>query len=117
MKQPALTDPVIHERFRSQSKIIKSLAHPTRLYIAVMLSEGPACVCEITERVGSDISTVSRHLSVMKNAGILGDERRGNQIWYSLRFPCVLHFLSCISCIESFDEENGKSEACLHRML
>jgi ArsR family transcriptional regulator len=52
-------------------------------------------VCELTEMVGADISTVSRHLSVLRQAGILASERRGQQIHYRLRTPCVLDFLGC----------------------
>lgn len=98
-EEESLTDPVILENYRRKADVIKSLAHPTRLFIAVILEKGPLCVCEITARVGSDMSTISRHLSVMKNAGIISDERRGNQIWYSLVCPCVLGFLGCVDAV------------------
>ena len=54
--------------------VIKALAHPTRLFIVEELVEGPRCVCELTAMVGDDISTVSRHLAVLRNAGIVDDE-------------------------------------------
>ena len=56
------------------------------------LSKKEKCVCDLTEMIGADISTVSKHLSVLKQAGIVEDERRGLQVWYSLRVPCILSF-------------------------
>lgn len=61
-----------------------------------MLSRGERCVCELTEMVGSDMSTVSKHLSVLKSAGIVADEKRGMQVYYTLRMPCVLRFFDCV---------------------
>jgi ArsR family transcriptional regulator len=86
-------------RFEARAKIVKALAHPTRLFIVDQLSRRNKCVCELTEMIGDDISTVSKHLSVLKNAGIVRDEKRGTQVWYSLRTPCVLNFLSCVETV------------------
>lgn len=78
------------------ARVFKALAHPTRLLIAEELASEEKCVCELTEIIGNDISTVSKHLSVMKNAGILEDEKRGNMVFYRLAMPCILSFFSCI---------------------
>jgi ArsR family transcriptional regulator len=86
-------------RFEARAKIVKALAHPTRLFIVDQLSRRNKCVCELTEMIGDDISTVSKHLSLLKNAGIVRDEKRGTQVWYSLRTPCVLNFLSCVETV------------------
>jgi len=70
------------------------------------LSKRERCVCELTEMVGDDVSTISKHLSVLKAAGIVSDERRGNQVFYSLRVPCVLRFFDCVGAvIHSLAEE------------
>ncbi len=79
-----------------RSQIIKALAHPTRLMFVEELSKGERCVCELTEMAGADISTVSKHLSILKNAGILRDQKRGQSVFYSLYTPCILGFLSCV---------------------
>ena len=50
-------------------------------------------MCELTGMVGADISTVSKHLSVLKNAGIVQDEKRGLQVYYSLRAVCAGEFV------------------------
>ena len=84
------------QRFEARAKIIKALAHATRLFIVDELSKGERCVCELTDMIGADISTVSKHLSVLKQAGIVDDEKRGLQVWYSLRVPCILNFFGCV---------------------
>lgn len=82
-----------------RAHIIKALAHPVRLFFVEELARQERCVCELTEMVGFDISTVSKHLSVLKNAGIVMDDKRGNQVFYQLRTPCILNFLGCIETV------------------
>ncbi len=90
--------------YKAQAEIIKALAHPTRLFIVDELSRGERCVCELTDMIGVEMPTVSRHLSQLKSAGILVDEKRGSQVFYRLRVPCVLNFFKCIKAVQS----NGK---------
>jgi len=87
------------ERYKTRAAIIKAMGHPTRLFIVEELSRGERCVCELTEMIGADISTISKHLSVLKNAGIVHDDKRGAQVFYTLRVPCVLNFFSCVESI------------------
>jgi DNA-binding transcriptional ArsR family regulator len=93
-------------RYESRARIIKAMAHPTRLFMVDELSKGERCVCELTELVGLDTSTVSKHLTILKNAGIVQDEKRGAWVYYTLRVPCVLNFFSCV---ESVIQEGRKS--------
>ncbi len=86
-------------RFEARAKIIKAMAHPTRLFIVDELSRHERCVQELTEMVGADTSTVSKHLSVLKAAGIIEDEKRGAQVYYTLRVPCVLSFFGCVEAV------------------
>ncbi len=86
-------------RFEARARIIKAMAHPTRLFIISELSKREHCVCELTDMVGADPSTVSKHLALLKGAGIVADERRGSQIFYSLRVPCVLSFFGCVESV------------------
>jgi ArsR family transcriptional regulator len=92
-------------RYAERAKVMKALAHPTRLFIVDQLGENPRCVCELTEMVGADVSTVSRHLSVLKEAGIVDVDKRGNQVFYSLRVPCVLNWYSCVAGVLEADAE------------
>ena len=89
-----------HAQHKAQARIIKALAHPTRLFIVDELSRGERCVCELTEMIGVEMPTVSRHLSQLKSGGILEDEKRGSQVFYRLRVPCVLSFFKCIEAVQ-----------------
>jgi ArsR family transcriptional regulator len=86
-------------RFEARARIVKAMAHPTRLFLVDVLSRGKQCVRDLTDMVGADMSTVSKHLSVLKNVGILQDERQGLQIFYSLRCPCILRFFDCVESV------------------
>jgi len=90
--------------FSDRANIIKALAHPVRLFFVEELSDQERCVCELTAMVGLDISTVSKHLSVLKNAGLVRDDKRGNQVFYRLHTPCILNFLSCIEAVINNDD-------------
>lgn len=94
--------------FEARARIIKALAHPSRLFIVDRLSRQEHCVRELADLVEADISTISKHLSVLKNAGIISDEKRGTSVYYSLRVPCVLNFFSCV---ESVMESTLKEQA------
>ena len=87
-------------RYEAKAKIIKAMAHPTRLFLVDELSRQSRCVCELTALVGADMSTVSKHLSILKAAGIVEDEKRGLQVWYSLRMPCILNFFGCVEQVQ-----------------
>jgi DNA-binding transcriptional ArsR family regulator len=84
-------------RFEAQAQIMKALSHPTRLFIVHELAKGEKCVCELTEMVGADTSTISKHLSIMKHAGIVGFEKRGTSMYYTLKMKCVLNFFVCVN--------------------
>ena len=86
-------------RLDAQAAILKAMAHPTRLFIIHELSHGERCVCELTSMVEVDVSTVSKHLTVLKNAGIVTDEKRGLQVFYTLRVPCILNFFGCVESV------------------
>jgi ArsR family transcriptional regulator len=79
----------------ARAEVLKALAHPTRIYIVDVISaEGPQCVCELTERIGADTSTVSRHLALLKGAGVLTDRKEGTTVYYSLACDCISDFMT-----------------------
>jgi ArsR family transcriptional regulator len=83
--------------YAAQASVIKAMAHPTRLLILNSLKKKETCVCELRDLVGDDISTVSKHLLVLKNAGLVAARRDGNWLHYRLLCPCVLNFTDCIA--------------------
>lgn len=85
--------------YEERAKIIKSMAHPSRLMMIDALADGELCVCELRELVGSDMSTVSKHLALMREAGIVVDRKSGLQVFYSLRCPCITDFFGCIEAV------------------
>jgi DNA-binding transcriptional ArsR family regulator len=98
-------------KYEARAKIIKAMAHPTRLFIIDELARsGKRCVCELTEMVGVDMSTMSRHLAMLRNAGIIDDEKRGAAVYYTLRVECVLGF---VECVESVMKRNAREQRLL----
>ena len=94
----------------ARSKVLKAMGHPTRLFIIEELEKVERCVCDLTEQIGADVSTVSKHLSVLKQAGIVVDDKRGNQVFYRLQVPCILNFFGCV---ESVLESNARHHSAL----
>ena len=96
-------------RLEAQAKVMKALAHPSRLFIVEELSSGERCVCELTEMIGADVSTVSKHLTVLRTAGLVQDDKRGTQVFYSLRYTCVPSFFHCIDeVLQTVDRQQAE---------
>jgi DNA-binding transcriptional ArsR family regulator len=85
--------------FEARAQIVKAIAHPTRLFIVDELSREERCVAELTDLIGADMSTVSKHLAILKNTGIVSSEKRGSQIYYTLRVPCIMNFFGCVESV------------------
>ena len=83
------------EIFKKQARVLKALANASRLMIVDRLAHGECSVGELTNLVGLDRSTVSKHLAVLRAHGIVDDRREGNVVYYRLLTPCVMNFFSC----------------------
>ena len=83
------------EVFRRQAQVLKALAHESRLMIVDRLNRGECTVGELTQLIGSDVSTVSKHLALLRGHGIVEDRREGNLVYYRLLTPCVCNFFAC----------------------
>lgn len=83
-------------RLRLKAEVFKAMGHPLRLGVIELLRDGEKCVCDIVEHTGTGISNVSKHLSVLKKAGIVTDRRDGLKIMYSLTMGCALDFMKCV---------------------
>lgn len=81
--------------YKQQARVLKALANESRLIIVDRLSRSECTVGELTELIGSDQSTVSKHLAVLRSHGIVEDRREGNNVYYTLLTPCVLNFFAC----------------------
>lgn len=94
-------------RFEARAKIVKAMAHATRLFLLSELAKQERCVCDLTALVGVDMSTVSKHLAVLRDAGLISSEKRGNQVFYCLRCTCIDPFFECL---ESVVQGNAKRQ-------
>ena len=97
---------------RRRAAIFKALGHPARLRIVEELRGGERCVCELVDVSEGGWSTVSRHLSVLKAAGVVDDEKRGLQVFYRLALPCVGTFLDCLGDGVATAKAGAASCAC-----
>jgi ArsR family transcriptional regulator, arsenate/arsenite/antimonite-responsive transcriptional repressor len=101
--------------YEARARIAKALAHPSRLMMLDALLEKPEkglCVCELTELVGADQSTVSKHLAILKNAGLVDDRKERSMSYYRLKCKCLNGFFGCI---ESVLRQNLKTQEELLR--
>jgi DNA-binding transcriptional ArsR family regulator len=100
--------------FEKQAEILKAVAHPLRIAVLDFLKDGEKCVCDIAEHVCSERSNVSKHLSLMVNAGILDFRKDGLKVIYRLKCRCVLDFLDCVTQVLKHQaKENEKLLAAL----
>ena len=84
---------------RREARILRALASESRLRIIRRLADGECCVCDLVELIGADQSTVSKHLAVLRDSGIVEGDRRGQHVYYRLLTPCVLSFLACATAV------------------
>jgi ArsR family transcriptional regulator len=101
--------------FDARARIIKAIAHPSRLFMVDELSRGERCVCELTEMVGADISTVSKHLALLKKAGIVTDRKEGLQVYYRLKTPCIMRFFECVESVQEANAAERKVACCARK--
>jgi len=95
------------ERYSARAKIAKAMAHPSRLLMLEAMEGRERCVCELTDLVGADQSTVSKHLAVLKQAGLVEDRKEGVMVYYRVKVCCLQGFWDCI---EGVLAENLKTQ-------
>ncbi len=92
--------------YRAGADIFKALGHSSRLLIVDALAHGERCVADLTQFIGCDASTVSNHLSILRNVGLIADERRGQQVFYRLATPCVTKVFACLEEVRATRENH-----------
>lgn len=92
-----------HATLEKEAAIFKALGHPLRLAMVHALANGPLCVCDLHKLANAvapkDLSTISRHLGTLQQAGIISSERRGTNIYYRLTLSCLTSFLQCTGSV------------------
>lgn len=84
-----------NEQAKIKADILKALAHPIRIILVDALSRGDMCVCDLNTLVNVDQSSISRHLAILKKAGIVSERRDGMRVIHSLETPCILNAIGC----------------------
>jgi ArsR family transcriptional regulator len=82
-----LTAPLDRDTAEDLARLLKAVADPARLQLLALLKaadSGEACVCDLTEPLGLSQPTVSHHLKILTEAGLLTREKRGTWAWYSI---------------------------------
>ncbi len=105
-------EPISPNQAALRAHVIKSLAHPSRIQMVDALSAGELCVRELTALVGSDMSTVSKHLSVLKSVGLVSVEKRGLNQFYHLNCDCLADFFCCVDAISVQHTRNLQAACC-----
>ena len=89
------------ERLSFQTEIFKALAHPTRIFIVEQLLNHEYCVNELTKMIGVEMPTISKHLSVLRNVGIITSRKENNNVFYRIKQKCVQDTLVCANKMTS----------------
>ncbi|HOW98402.1 MAG TPA: metalloregulator ArsR/SmtB family transcription factor [Kiritimatiellia bacterium] len=92
-----------YRQAKTRAEILKAMAHPVRVLIADTLTRGDQCVRELNRLARINQSNVSRHLAVLKKAGIISDRRIGMKVLYHLETPCILRAFDCAAEVVQAD--------------
>lgn len=92
------------QRLEHLAQVFKALSHPARLWIVESLLDGERCVHELVEGLDLNFSTVSQHLSVLKQAAVIEDNKHGKNVYYHLKAGCIKTVIACL------EEEIRKNE-------
>lgn len=102
---------MVRDIFDLRTRVIKALAHPLRLKIIDQLELAQErCVCELVDALGCDQPVVSKHLAVLRNAGLISFRQEGTSVYYKLRTPCIKKFLDCIDHVLKEDLQATNEE-------
>lgn len=97
--------------YQARAEVAGALAHATRLKIVDLLAEeGEYCVCELTEILEVSQSTVSKHLRILRENGLVESQKEGLKVYYKLKVPCINEFFSCLDRILKQEMEKRREE-------
>jgi len=95
----------------ARAAILKALAHPVRVLLVHALHVGDRCVCELNALADIDQSNISRHLAMLKRAGVVSDRRAGMKVFYHLETPCILRAFECALEVVQAEEHRRRTRA------
>lgn len=105
-----------------KADFFKALAHPLRIRILELLAEGEKNVNELQTLIGSEGSSVSQQLSILRSKNIVFSKKEGNRVLYSLRDPMIIdllniarqifnnHLIETITMLDKFNEDDEAND-------
>lgn len=108
-------DMITQKEAEVYTEIIKSISHPTRLMMVTFLESGARPFSEIFSRFELDKSTVSKHLKVLKDAGVISSDKKGSDVIYTLEVPCLLNVLDCVGNVIRQNIEKQQNCLCKNK--
>jgi len=97
--------------YEMRAQVAKALAHPIRLRIIdLLMQHKELCVCDINRSIDVSQPSISKHLGILKDAGILDSHKEGLMVFYRVRMPCVKQFFGCLDRVLALDVEARKNE-------
>jgi ArsR family transcriptional regulator, arsenate/arsenite/antimonite-responsive transcriptional repressor len=99
------------EEAEIRSRIIKAMAHPVRLMAIDVLKDGDRSFSTLNDMFNLDKSTVSKHLLVLKEAGIVSSRKDGGDMIYRLEVPCITDFFGCVTAV--IENNVARQQVCL----
>jgi ArsR family transcriptional regulator len=97
------------KRYEARAKVAKAMAHPSRLLMLDLLQKQEMCVGDLTDEVGADQSTVSKHLAVLKDVGLVDVRKEGALSCYRVTCGCLDGFFACLETVLKSDVELRKT--------
>lgn len=99
-----------------KADILKALAHPVRVRVFEALAGCEKTVGELVTLLGEKEANTSRHLAVLRNAGLVATRKEGLNVYYSNKMPCLLSMLSCVDqAVCDIADEHMKIACCIRK--
>lgn len=95
----------VTDQYQNEADIFRALSHPTRLFILHAIKEKAYSVSRLADMVSIDISTMSKHLDLLKRYKLIKGHKERNTVYYQLTIPCLFDFISCARKITDCPDE------------
>jgi ArsR family transcriptional regulator len=107
---PLVQEPLDAEQGRGLARLFRALGDPARLRLLSLIAShesGEACVCQLTEGFDLTGPTISHHLKVLREAGLISGERRGTWIYYRVEPDALARLADVLSTAGSYSRSVG----------
>ncbi|HPA76492.1 MAG TPA: metalloregulator ArsR/SmtB family transcription factor [Deltaproteobacteria bacterium] len=104
------------EAARKKAEIIKALAHPVRIRVFEALAEEEKTAGDLVTITGEKEANTSRHLAVLRAAGLVSTRKEGLHVYYSNSMPCLIPMLACVEeAVCTIADEHMKASRCMRQ--